>query len=853
MSMAKKQNKSKTNLFSVTRKKVIYFWLVATFPILLIFLLLFYHSFSDLPSIIDLKDPQLTASVVYANDGETEMGRYWKVNRVVCRYDSISPYLTDALISTEDERFFSHSGIDVKAIGRAIVNVGGSGGASTITQQLAKQLFTLKERQEREERIAAGEEEETPFFGRYGRKFNRLVEKVKENIISTRIEETFTKEEIITMYLNQFDFLYNAVGIANACKIYFNKTPSTITKEEAAMLIGMCKNPTLFNPYTFSIKNYRAILAERNGVSIKSVKTIDIEDAKSKDSLRAVERRNQVLQQWLKNSNRNNKGLRVKISQADYEVLSKKPIKTDFQQLNFKKGRATYFKEALRKEVVDLLAQKDENGDYRIYKRNPEDPEDKSRPYNIYEDGLRIYTTIDYRMQVYAEEALNRHLKQNLQPAFNRNNRGLRNYPFSNSITNEEVNQIMTSAIHRSNRYYNLVRSGYTEPEILKNFRVKTSMKIFTWRGVKDTVMTPYDSILHYKSYLQAGLVSIEPGTGFVKAWVGGADIDYFAYDHVRLGKRQVGSTIKPFVYATAMSMGVIKACTQIPNVRHCIKLYDDEGNYTKSWCPKGGGGGGSVTVKRALAQSMNNIAAAIINKLGRNGPKTVASILEQMDIHLEKRDITPSMCLGSMDLSLIQLVGAQATFVNHGLYNRPTTILRIEDRYGNEIYTSGFETKEVFNETYAYSIIDMMKEVINSGTATSLRSGQSWGGIRYPTAGKTGTTQSNSDGWFVGLTPELVTGVWVGAEDRAVRFKTMAWGQGARLALPIYGYYMQFLYGDSKVKISKKDFEKPQGFDESKVDCNESYTFSVREIEEEEETKQEKKEEAVIPEELEL
>jgi penicillin-binding protein 1A len=299
--------------------------------------------------------------------------------------------------------------------------------------------------------------------------------------------------------------------------------------------------------------------------------------------------------------------------------------------------------------------------------------------------------------------------------------------------------------------------------------------------------------------------------------------------------------------------MGVIKPCTQIPNVRHCIKLYDDEGNYTKSWCPKGGGGGGSVTVKRALAQSMNNIAAAIINKLGRNGPKTVASILEQMDIHLEKRDITPSMCLGSMDLSLIQLVGAQATFVNHGLYNRPTTILRIEDRYGNEIYTSGFETKEVFNETYAYSIIDMMKEVINSGTATSLRGGQSWGGIKYPTAGKTGTTQSNSDGWFVGLTPELVTGVWVGAEDRAVRFKTMAWGQGARLALPIYGYYMQFLYGDSKIKISKKDFEKPQGFDETKVDCNESYTFSVREIEEDEETKQEKKEEAVIPDELEL
>ena len=812
-----------------------HFWVLATFPITFIVCLLIYQSFSDLPSIEDLKDPQLSASVVYASDGQSELGRYWKVNRLVAHYDSISPFITDALISTEDERFYAHSGIDVKALARAVVNVGGAGGASTITQQLAKQLFTIKSREEREEMLARGEEESKPLFGSIGRKANRLIEKVRENIISTRIEETFTKEEIITMYLNQFDFLYNAVGITNACKIYFNKTPKTVSKDEAAMLVGMCKNPTLYNPYTFTQKNYRAILADNKGVSPNEISKSEILEAREKDSMRAVERRNQVLFQWLKNSEGDNDGLRLHITREEYEQLCKKPIVCDFQQLSFKKGRATYFREAIRKEVVALLDEKDENGDYVIYKRNLEDPEDKSRPYNIYEDGLRIYTTVDYRMQVYAEEAVKRHLKTKLQRAFNRNNRGLRNYPFSNDIKTEEVKKIMNDAVRRSDRFFNSSNAGMSEDEIFAKFKEKVPMQIFTWDGEVDTLMSPLDSIKYYKSFLQAGLMSIEPETGFVKAWVGGTDIDHFAYDHVKQGKRQVGSTIKPFVYATAMSMGVIKPCTQVPNVPHCIKLYHDDGTYFKTWCPSGGGEGGTVSVKKGLAMSKNNVAAWIINKLGANGPKTVARILDQMDIHLEKRDIKPAMCLGTMDLSLYQLVAAQAMFANHGLYNKPTTILRIEDRYGNEIYTNKFETREVFNETYAYSMLELMKEVCRSGTAASIRSGQAWANIPYPTAGKTGTTQSNSDGWFVGITPDLATGVWVGAEDRGVRFRSTDEGQGARVALPIYGYFMNSIYKDPKLKVSKEDFEKPEGFDKSKVNCNDKYYDDGSEEEEEE------------------
>lgn len=792
-------------------------WGLGLFPLVFVACLLLFQSEDDLPPVSMLDNPpELQASVVLADDGTTELGRYWKINRTSVKYKEISPYLTDALIATEDERFHEHSGFDIKAIGRAIFSFGGAGGASTITQQLAKQLFTLQDR-DREAIAKANGEEISESSTKVGRIFSRVGEKARENIIATRLESRFTKEEIITMYLNQFDFLYNAVGIANASKVYYNKKPKDLTKDEAAMLVGMCKNPALYNPYTFTIKDYRSSVARNKGVDPKNVTLAEMKEARAADSTRAVERRNQVLFQWLKNSDSGNEALRVKITRSEYEKLIKKPIRTNYQIVDHKRGAAPYFRESLRNEITDIFAEKKPDGTLK-YKR------EDGAPWDIYRDGLKIYTTINADMQTHAEEAMIEHL-EDLQKKFNRNNRGLKNWPFSSSVSDEDVEMLMTSAMHRSDRYKNMVKSGYSESEIRKNFNEETNMRVFAWKAGKDenfevdTVMTPFDSIKYYKSFLQAGLISIEPETGFVKAWVGGANIDHFAYDHVRLGKRQVGSTIKPFVYAAGISMGVIKPGLVVPNINYCVDLFDPSGNPDGQWCPKNSstGLGGSVSMSTGLAMSMNNIAVYVMRQMGhRGGPATVEKILKQMDINLSPNDVVPAMCLGSMDLSLFELVGAQATFANKGIYNRPTTILRIEDRNGNVIYNAKTHSKEVLNEQVAYTMLKMMKGVIQRGTGGSLRYAANWGGITYPTAGKTGTTQNNSDGWFIGITPDLATGVWVGAEDRGVRFRSTDEGQGARTAMPIYGYYMNAVYKDPKIGISTTDFDKPKDFDES-------------------------------------
>ncbi len=792
-------------------------WGIMLFPLVFIACLLLFQSEDDLPPVSMLDNPpELQASVVIAEDGSTELGRYWKINRTSVEYKAISPYVTDALIATEDERFHDHSGFDIRAIGRAIFSFGGAGGASTITQQLAKQLFTLQTR-EREAIAKANGEEVGGSSGRIGRIFSRVGEKARENIIATRLESRFTKEEIITMYLNQFDFLYNAVGIANAAKVYYNKTPKQLSKCEAAMLIGMCKNPSLYNPYSFTIKDYRSSIAQKKDIDPKAVTEQEIRDARTADSTRAWERRNTVLSQWLKNSKDGNSALRVKLTQEEYDKLVKEPIKTNYQVVDHKRGMAPYFRESLRNEVTKLFAERKPDGSLK-YKR------EDGAPWDIYRDGLKIYTTINADMQVYAEEAMVEHLKD-LQKKFDRNNRGLRNYPFSNSISDADAEMLMTSAMHRSDRYKNLVTAGFSESEIRRNFNEKTNMRIFSWKAGEeenyevDTVMTPFDSIRYYKSFLQAGLISIEPETGFVRAWVGGANIDHFAYDHVRLGKRQVGSTIKPFVYAAGISMGVIKPGLVVPNINYCVDLFDPNGNPDGQWCPKNSstGLGGQVSMRKGLAMSMNNIAVYVMRQMGhRGGPETVAKILRQMDINLQPNDIVPAMCLGSMDLSLYELVGAQATFANKGIFNRPTSILRIEDRNGNVIYSAKPYSKEVLNEHVAYSMIKMMKGVIEGGTGGRLRYATDWGGITYPTAGKTGTTQNNSDGWFIGITPDLATGVWVGAEDRSVRFRSTDEGQGARVAMPIYGYFMNKVYKDPKIAISTTDFVKPKDFDES-------------------------------------
>ncbi|MES2588484.1 MAG: transglycosylase domain-containing protein [Bacteroidota bacterium] len=818
----KKSNTSPVFNEKEHKRMTITFWFVATFPLLFVSCLLLFQSEDDLPPVSMLDSPpELLASIVIADDGVTELGRYWKVNRTSVDYKSISPFLTDALIATEDERFHNHSGFDIKAIARSITSAGSAGGASTITQQLAKQLFTLQMRDR--EAIAKANGEEVESSTKLGRIFSRIGEKARENIIATRLEERYTKEEIITMYLNQFDFLYNAVGIANAAKVYYNKTPKNLAKEEAAMLIGMCKNPSLFNPYTFTIKNYRQNIASKKGVNPNDVTLQEIREAREKDSTRALERRNQVLFQWLKNSNDGNEALRVKITQEEYDKLKLKPILTDYQVVDHKRGMAPYFRESLRGEITKIFEEKKADGSLK-YKRAD------GAPYDIYRDGLKIYTTVNADMQKYAEEAMETHLRKNLQPKFNRNNRGTRNYPFSNSISDEEVENIMTSGMHRSDRYKSLIAAGLSEAEIRKNFNEKTNMRVFTWgkEGEIDTLMTPNDSIRYYKSFLQAGLISIEPETGFIKAWVGGANIDHFAYDHVRLGKRQVGSTIKPFVYGAGIAMGVVKPCTQIPDIAHCVDLFDPSGNPDGRWCPSNSNGqmsGKMIPVRQGLKNSMNNITVAIMAKMGaKGGPQTVAKLMKSLDIELSPNDIVPAMCLGSMDLSLYEMVAAQATFVNKGIFNKPTSILRIEDRDGNVIYSAKPQSREAINESVAYSVLKMMEGVITGGTGGRLRYATDWGGITYPTAGKTGTTQNNSDGWFIGLTPDLATGVWVGAEDRAVRFRSTDEGQGARTAMPIYGYFMNKVYKDANISISTTSFEKPKDFDESMFSCSDTY-----------------------------
>ncbi len=804
-------------------------YILGLFPLTLATCLLLFQPNSSLPTVASLETPpELLASVVLAEDGETELGRYWKINRTSVPYKEISPFITDALISTEDERFVEHSGADFKAIGRAIVSAGGAGGASTISQQLAKLLFTLQQREKEDIARANGIAYSNYSGGKIGRIFSRINEKARENIIATRLEKRYTKEEIITMYLNQFDFLYNAVGIENAAKVYFNKKPKNLTKDEAAMLVGMCKNPTLYNPHTHQIKNYKNYIANRDEISLSAVTKEAIAEKRAEDSLRAVSRRNQVMFQWLKNSKAKNAALRVTITQEEYDVLKNKPLVCNYQEVDHKRGMAPYFREGLRKELTSIFSEKNSNGSLK-YKR------DDGMPWDIYRDGLKIYTTIDANMQLHAEEAMAHHLSETLQPQFDENNRHTRNFPFSNDLSDAEAEKIMASARRNSPRYLNLIASGVSESEIQKIFNTPTTMRVFTWDGKKsdgyfkekDTTITPNDSIRYYKSYLHAGLISIEPETGFVKAWVGGVNIDHFAYDHVKLGRRQVGSTMKPFVYAAAVAMGVVKPCTLIPDIAHCVDLIDPEGNIDGRWCPKNSSDltGGQCSVSKGLAMSKNNITVGVMQKMGgKAGPQTIAKLLANMDIDLHKNDIVPAMCLGSMDLSLFEMVGAQATFANHGVFVRPTTIMRIEDRNGNVIYSAKSESKEVMSEDVAYTMIKMMEGVIQGGTGSRLRGGADYGNILAPTAGKTGTTQNNSDGWFMGLTPELVTGVWVGAEDRSVRFRSTQQGQGSRTAMPIYGYYMQQIYKDPKIGISTTDFDKPNNFNEQINGCSGEY-----------------------------
>ena len=813
--------KSTVSVSKETQKKfIISFWIIMLLPFLLVSSLLLFQPESNLPTVAFLDNPpDSQASAVFAknnNKEDTIIGRFWLINRTSIRYKDISPYVIDALIATEDERFMEHSGVDFRAIARSISGLGTSGGASTLTQQLSKLLFTLEDRKNKDEsnnfKFFRG-----PFLG----KFVRLNEKARENIISKRLEERYTKEEIITMYLNQFDFLYNAVGIENAAKIYFDKTAKKLSKNEAAMLVGMCKNPNRFNPYTYQIKNYRRYYALKENIPQENVTLEQIRDLRNRDSLLALGRRNQVLFQWQKNSVSNNLAIKNKIDYQEFQALKSMPITTRYKSLDHKDGMAPYFRQSLSNEVKELLRSKNKSGNLVYQNKNGE-------AYDIYRDGLKIYTTINTSLQRHAEYAVEHYIKNELQPAFDKNNNNLNNYPFPNSIGPDMINRIMQNARQSTERYRLLKISGASQSEIIKNFEAPVPMKVFSWKGEFDTIMSPNDSIRYYKAYLHAGLISIDPSTGFVKAWVGGVDFKHFAYDHVRLGKRQVGSTIKPFIYATALSMKSVTPCTRLNSDENCVITVNNNNEIIGRWRPSGSGAG---SVYNGLAQSSNPTTAGVLGSMGYynkeqkiGGPFQVEKVLRKAGILLEDRDINPTMCLGSMDISLFDLVAAQCIFPNNGIYTRPTTIERITDRNGKVIYSAFEEREQVINSTVAFEIIKMLKGVIQIGTGTGLKSAK-FGNIHPPTAGKTGTTQNNSDGWFIGITPNLVTGIWVGAEDRAVRFRSMTYGQGARMALPIYGYYMEKVYKDPKIALSRLDFMRPADYDSLSYDCIEILT----------------------------
>ncbi|WP_010180563.1 transglycosylase domain-containing protein [Aquimarina agarilytica] len=744
----KKTTSKKTPAKTSNVKFIKWFWIAFASGFLflvLLFLLAGFGAFGKMPEFAELENPENNlATEIISADGKT-IGTFFNENRTPVSYDELPEHLVKALVATEDERFYSHSGIDARGTIRAVVNLGRKGGASTITQQLSKMLFT----------------------GGSKNIVERIAQKMKEWVIATRLERQYTKEEIITMYFNRYDFLYQAVGIGSASRIYFGKEPRDLKIEESATLVAMLKNPILYNPQKERFK---------------------------KNSL---QRRNQVLKQMEKQEF---------ISTKVKDSLQNLPLEINFSPEGHAEGIATYFREYLRDFMEGWI---EENP-----KQNPVTGEKEL--YNIYRDGLKIHVTIDSRMQKYAEEAVREHLTK-LQKEFDRQNKKNTTAPFRD-IEKKEREKIIKQGMRRSERYRIMKAAGKSDKVIYASFKKKVKMRIFSWSGAIDTIMTPRDSILYYKSFFQTGMMSMEPQTGHVKAWVGGNNYKYFQYDHVKQGKRQVGSTFKPFVYATAIDQLKLSPCDTLPNVQYTIEA----GRFgsTEDWTPKNSGDkyGGYLTLKNALAKSVNTVTARI---MGRIGPVPVVRLAKKMGIKSNIPEV-PSIALGTVDLSVYEMVGAYSTFANEGIYNQPVMITRIEDKNGTILYQNVPDPRDVISKEAAYVTLNLMEGVTRAGSGVRLRTGKSYRedykrvvtGYPYEftnaIAGKTGTTQNQSDGWFMGVVPNLCTGVWVGAEDRATHFSSVTYGQGAAMSLPIWAIYMRKCYNDKTLKISKDDFVRP-------------------------------------------
>lgn len=723
-----------------------------------------------MPPVEDLENPNYKfATEVFSEDGKV-LGTYSysKENRVFVGYNDLSPNIINALIATEDVRFAEHSGIDAYALTRAVVKRGilmqkNAGGGSTITQQLSKQLYSPSADNVME----------------------RLFQKPIEWVIAVKLERYYTKEEILTMYLNKFDFLNNAVGIKTAAFTYFGCEPKDLKIEEAATLVGMCKNPSLYNPVRYNE--------------------------------RSRGRRNVVLDQMRKAGY---------ITEAERDSLQALPLKLKYNRVDHKEGLATYFREYLRGV---LTAKKPYKANYRgwqmqkyyedslDWENNPlfgwceKNTKKDGTKYNLYTDGLKIYTTLDSRMQQYAEDAVTEHLKE-LQGYFFKEKKGAKKAPYTFRLTQEQVDEILGRAMRLSDRYRLMKKAGATEAEIKKAFDTPEEMSVFSWEGEKDTIMTPMDSIRYYKFFLRAGFMSMDPRSGHVKAYVGGPNYHYFQYDMAMVGRRQVGSTIKPFLYTLAMENG-FSPCDEVRHVEYT--LIDENG---KPWTPRNANKkliGDMVTVKWGLANSDNWITAYLMSKLN---PYNLKRLIHTFGVR--NRDIVPSvsLCLGPCEISVGEMVSAYTAFPNKGIRVAPLFVTRIEDNDGNVLATFAPEMQEVISVSSAYKMLVMLRAVVNEGTGGRVRRL----GVKADMGGKTGTTNYNADGWFMGFTPSLVSGCWVGGEDRDIHFDTMLHGQGASMALPIWTKYMVKVLGDKSLGYDENEtFQLPEGYDPCKDDVN--------------------------------